>query len=1477
VRRWARRISIAIGVIALILGVALAIVRHYFSGPRLGRYVAESINHGKRPIHGRVEIDSIDWNLADLPRYRSFPIVITGARVFDPRGAKILDAPKLYARIDLPAVLFDGDIRIEDLIVDGAWALVEEYVTEDPEHPSDVGLIAAFRPKRGLGPGEVPPPGPIFEIRHVELRGVELLLHFQRWRADLHDLRSSGASLWANFRQALVEDLDFNFAVIPIEASRAELTIGALAFDLKNVHATRFGIFRQSHTQMDYDLTFETSEGARVHARGALKSLWKAPGGVELALDAENAGALAARLSEGKLEGADVKVNTTLAGAYEDTTIQVAASGVDVKAAPAVALSVTAFRGELHPSRGDATVHDARVVALGGEVAAKGTIDLHTLRFKAEVRTLTPVDLSAHLDPKVVKFARGGQVTGILNLEGEPRQFVVVPTDVKLGKARISRGKVDIVDAEIIMDVRIEFQQSRQKGSAIDLKGKYDIKTKKLAAKVAVDIDPLAPWLETIEAAPLLRWFLGRARVKGTYDTVTGKIEAKASRVALLDTVNVSAGFNEKSGVLSIRRFAATPLGGKLTGTGKVRIEPTVRLDAVTMDASGLDLLKALPLAGALAGIGHFHVTARGTPPRKFEAQVDAGVAGLSIGTLRLGDARAQVEVDEDGIAVKEMHIGRAPQSLDVVGKLVFPDKLDLTIDVHSYPLGTLPGIAQHPELGLGGQATVRAKIGGTIARPEVTGVAKLVQVAFRNTILGGAGIKLEPWPDGRVHVSGRLFQNKLSVDGFIVVNGAFEVNATVKFRRLEVDEVLPELSRTIGAHGWASGVGTVRFGGNGLNARLALTELVFTVDGTDDNGRPRPLVVKNLERVDVEYDKGVARLIRPVTFEGPDGSFRLEVPHVSEKHLDVAISGQVRLSLLAFYTRRFIEESSGNATVNVRLAGPPEKPVMSGTLVFKNAAVRRPRQETWIRLPTGRFVLGNDKIVVENLILKVDGQQTVVNGELTLKDFVPDQVHASIKGMLAARLVEVLFPNQVSASKGAARIDLTIDGAFANPDIDGTLTFDRVFEIAPRGFRRDVALTGGKVRFNNKEILLRDVHGTVDDVATNLFLEGNDQSCTPDGFCTAVRLYEWSLVDLFVRVDLYGFTHRMPGILEVEVNLTDMTLSGDMNGLQLRGNVDVVDGRYSQGFRLDEVLRPVRVTERAEPFWEDDPLLRSTLLFLRVTSNQGAFKIENNVADLTLSGDVTITGTPEKPQFNGRISMDGGTLKLPLTRPRFTLQSGIVSFLAGRKLPEETPEIDVHAFTDPPYEDLAGTQHTINLEIRGPLGQLRVELSTDTGLNQAQTLQLITLRRSDLDDLARGRAQQNVTDDRQIGQNALATSDTFTSAADPLIKEAFSQYISILVEEPLRRALRLDCFRVVAGLESTGVYGCWDLIDNFRIEGDIEIGLRGGDKETLGSKFQLTDEFSVGAYLQRVNPLDEREEVENKFRGQLKWKYLVP
>ena len=127
--RWSRRISILIAVLALLLGIALAIVRRSYNGPALARVVTHGINHGKNPIRGRWEIDSIEWDVSDAIRPSRMPVRIQGLRIFDPSGNKVLDIPRARGRIDAWKVLpgGGGDVLIDDFVIEGkTTCLVEE-------------------------------------------------------------------------------------------------------------------------------------------------------------------------------------------------------------------------------------------------------------------------------------------------------------------------------------------------------------------------------------------------------------------------------------------------------------------------------------------------------------------------------------------------------------------------------------------------------------------------------------------------------------------------------------------------------------------------------------------------------------------------------------------------------------------------------------------------------------------------------------------------------------------------------------------------------------------------------------------------------------------------------------------------------------------------------------------------------------------------------------------------------------------------------------------------------------------------------------------------------------------------------------------------------------------------------------------------------------------------------------------------------
>lgn len=1502
-RRWLKRLAWVLGPVLVVLVLVLIGLRIWLNGPALARFVTGLINPG---IAGKVKARSIEWDTFDfLASPMDVPVVMHDVEVYDPHGNLTMAVPRATGRIELwPLMSPDGfvDVVVDDLDaqpLEGKklYCLVEEQPSPWRPLPyTTFGLTSTFD---GPGPptGKLPPPGPLYDLDDAKLTGVELDLKWMRWRAVLYGMSTPHADLYASLREKPTK-LDFVFTTTdraPTTAERVTLTIPTqsetLAFELKDFVATKFGIFREDPSRMAFDFTATTAEGTRLAANGALTDIWRpvpqGGGGVELELSLEEAGPLLARLAHGAVGGAHAKVHAKILGHWvpgvaidvdvTDLDVPLPAPGDGVASPGALAVRHATTRLDLAAGTIELSALDAE--GLGGALTGTAKVDLAKASYEADVAVARALDAGPWLPAKVVRAVGGSTVQGTLRVVGGPTETIVTPKQLTLGRARVKEGsKVRVTGGVVSFDV---FKVTLQ-GTEIDLSGTtYNIKTKKLDAKVGVDVDPLGPLLAAVEAPRVLQALLGQAKVTGSYDGKTGKADVKATGID--EIRSLVAKLVIQPPVVDITTLDATLLGGTLAAKGRVRLGPPLKLERLTVVGSRLELdglaRRAVKLGGTepyVSGTLRLRLTADGTPPRRFTAAVEADVPDLALLGVPLGALKTRATIDEAGTTIDELGlVSPTGGTLVVKGRVGgLGDTLDLAARLDRLALARVPGVP--PQLGLAGTISLDATIGGSVRRPEPTGALHLSDVTLAGALLGAADLSITPLPDGRARLAGSLFQDKLRLEAELDV-AKKELRARLAFRRVELEEFLPDLAAVVGGHGWASGVAEVTMVKGRMAARLAVDDVQLTFDGDDELGRPRPVLVSSAAPLEVTWDGTTATLTRPASFKGPTGTFKLE-GKASPKEMDLRLNGEVELSVLAFYTRRFLDESRGTAKVDLRVTGAATAPHLLGTLELANAAVRRVGQETWVTVEKGDIQLSPDAIEVKSLVVEVDDARTQIAGKLTLASFRPVTVVARVSGRIAARLVEVVFPRGVSGSRGSAGLDVNVSGTWEDPQFDGLLTFDSPFEVAPRGLRRDVALTSGQIRFTDKQVLVRDVRGAVDDSRDNLYISGNREECTPDGFCQVARHFGFTLNELFVRAELYGFSHRIPGVLDLEADM-DVVLAGDRDLLQLRGTIDVLDGRFTQNFRLDQLLIPVRTTERSEPFYKDQPLLESMLLGLEVRTRSGAFRIESNVGEVPLSGEVRITGTPPTPWLEGKITADGGWIKIPFARPKFQLQSGLVTFENRQRVPEQTPDVDFSARAD--FEDLSGRQHQILLTIKGKIPSLKIDLSTNLGLNTGQTMQLILTRNSDLDDFARGRSQQSAqltSDDTRFGQNTLASSDAFTSAADPVIKEAFSQYLTNLVQEPLRKVLRLDCFNVEAGLESTRFYACKDPFTNLRFDVDLELGLRGGSKLRGGGKLQLSDALSIGGDWQRITPIDEREEVRSRLRlPVLKLRIVIP
>ncbi|MFH0901830.1 MAG: translocation/assembly module TamB domain-containing protein, partial [Pseudomonadota bacterium] len=416
-----------------------------------------------------------------------------------------------------------------------------------------------------------------------------------------------------------------------------------------------------------------------------------------------------------------------------------------------------------------------------------------------------------------------------------------------------------------------------------------------------------------------------------------------------------------------------------------------------------------------------------------------------------------------------------------------------------------------------------------------------------------------------------------------------------------------------------------------------------------------------------------------------------------------------------------------------------------------------------------------------------------------------------------------------------------------------------------------EIVFSRGQLRLSSDGIAIKPIAGALGDATVRVW--GDPDRCDVDGFCAAVQLSaSWRPSDVYLGMTIGGLSHRIPRVLELELN-TDLVLTGDSEQLRLEGLVDIVHGRYVEPLlRSGDMFVRNRTSERSTPFWQGLPLLENLDLELLIRTT-GVFLVKNNLADLTLTGEIALAGTPARPMFDRQIStQEGGTIKMTGLRPVFTVQSGELTFSRLDSFPDKTPSILVRGQAD--FADSEGRSHLISLRFEGTLEKFQMILETNTGLNTAQTLALITTKRVDANELLRGSSVQNTSPDRvPTSEMAASLGGTINSVIQDLSGEA----IASLIEDPLKGYLRLDCFRFEAGTESFRLAGCKNLSRRVRLDGDGEFGLAGGRQLSAGLKYEIHDNMGLEMLWNQDTPKDESKGSEDRYRAQFKYRLIIP
>jgi autotransporter translocation and assembly factor TamB len=1542
VRKLFRLTLWALLALGILYGELTRFIAWRFSGPNLAIFIEKQMNG---PIRGRVSCDEVRWPVWKWPLYfiggAKMPLELVNVRLFAPgpgqtKDDKVLDVPLATGKLAGLALIAPwgyGDILVDDLHLLPAggrkvWAKVQQYQNpipdRHPDRPYEIGFLNVLSPAKVGKPSNEP--GLIIHLRDYYFEDVDLELDFSPgWKADLHGV-TTGGELYYSARD--VAAAQFTYTVWPLAragedaageggqllATSGVVDVGGVVLDLRDVRVGRFGQYHECQPglacRLDgrvldgpvtdgnperkaaqdtfvFDLHARTTDGAEVAVSGELGNLLDLkPGAGTVDLDARvtGGGALAERLSAKRLGGDAASAEISMTGLMVGPMIDAHVRGVEVHGLPKP-VTVVDLVASYDSAMGEAEVRRLEVAGLGGRAEIAASLNVPGRRLhEATVRVPEPIDVGPYLPPDVRSLAEGTLASGGLHIAGVGDEVEIDQIDVALGKAKLT-GAVTLAEdhvsttrLEVVLDGdRVTFAESNvplPPGVRLPMPQaeRATVARRQNTLKVTFDVNVarLAPYLRRFHAPAVATGLTANGTITGALDAPVVGAHVSVRGVPIIGGLDLDLTYLTASGRLDLDRVSGHPLGGAIAGKAHLRIGREVAIIDATLEGQGLDLGRSPYAPGLLGGDVGFRLTGSGTT-RRPDLVLTAGGRDLSIIGFSLGAGTAAVTVDGDGVAINTLRVGQpSTGTLEASGRIGFDDPPDLRLDVRRIPVALLPGVRERPDLGLDGRATIAASIAGTLSRPEVRGSLAVAGFSVLGDLLGTGRLELAPAGPGRMRVAGSLFQGKIAVDLDVGLIAPFTSSGRIAFHRLEIDEFAPELAEAVGAHGWVTG--SIDFSTEpGRGAELILTEAVANIDGVDALGRPLPLTVRNRGEIAIHIDPttSTATFAHPVRLESERGGFTL-AGSASPKALALEVKGTVYLALLEFYTRRFVDQAEGSAEVDVRVGGTLAQPLVTGTVAFKDAAIRLHDQEQAIRIPRGTLTLSRDRISVDGLIVAVADQTLGASGVVRLAGYRPVDLDLAVTGRISGALLAMLLPREISHASGSASARLTVKGAPANPLLDGSVRFDSPFELSPRGLRREITLTGGEIRLSNRRVALAGIAGTIEE--GTFALSGGDR---PEA---TVLLTNWQPTDVDVRVSLSGFPYRLPDSLELELD-ADVLLGGGARGLTLAGALRVVDGRYIEKFRITDYFVPERTHERSTPFWLGQPLLENLGLDLTIETT-GAFRVANNIAQIPLTGKLVIGGTLSRPTFDGELRADEGTFRIPATRiSSFALQGGNVTFYGTRRMGQDTPTISLAA--ESPFIDCDNNSHLVSLVITGTLNHLVWQLSTDTGLNNAQTLFLITTCRTTDEMRARARgdiaeAPTATTPTAVSGVLATGGASSFSSASDQVIKDVTSELMSIFIEDPLKNTIGLDSLGVSFGTEGFVIGFTKRLWTKLVLRGDGEISYSGLWGGAIGLESKVTDDFTAGIFGVRRPPDHESEEATTSGRMQIKVHFVV-
>ncbi len=427
-------------------------------------------------------------------------------------------------------------------------------------------------------------------------------------------------------------------------------------------------------------------------------------------------------------------------------------------------------------------------------------------------------------------------------------------------------------------------------------------------------------------------------------------------------------------------------------------------------------------------------------------------------------------------------------------------------------------------------------------------------------------------------------------------------------------------------------------------------------------------------------------------------GAMSLEASGTFAKSGTIDATGQLRIedvtAFMALVSPTTEFPATGNLVVDFRLGGkltPLE--ALTAEATIPTLVLRVSDHELTAASPP-RLTLRDGRLFIESFDLRADESTLALAGSMGLVG--KKEIDVTVRGLMEAALIQLFTPDV--KAEGHIYVAAGVTGTLDDPRVNGTAEI-REAEFRLAGFPQLIDDVTGTLVFRGDRVELDALRATV-----------GGGSVIAGGFMTLKNFAPER-----VRVNLQGsdVAIRYFEGVTVEGDFV-MLLSGDAERSVLQGEVQVERALYYKDFDfatsiLDLLLERRGLLPEVAASWQDRVALRIHL------NAPETLAVENNVAKVTGSADLDLTGTLSNPIILGRVSIDEGG-KVRFQEVDYRVVRGTVNFQNPFRI---DPFFDVTA-------EGRVQEYELTINITGTLDRITPTITSDPPIGDLTLLSLL-------------------------------------------------------------------------------------------------------------------------------------------------------